>query len=82
VGSIEGALSGARHFVLPASPSSARSEWVRKEITYWRAHRAHDTMFVVLTDGEIVWDDDADFDWAATTALPESLSGWFSAVKD
>jgi WD40 repeat protein len=78
-GSIERALHDSRHFVLLASPESARSKWVRREIGYWRTHRTRETMFIVLTGGDIAWNDDAsDFDWAATTALPDVLSGWFA----
>jgi hypothetical protein len=33
--SIQNALDSARWFILLASPESARSRWVREEITYW-----------------------------------------------
>lgn len=37
-------------------------------------------MLLALTDGEIVWDEaTGDFDWTRTDALPQCLSGWFTA---
>ncbi|MFG2934073.1 TIR domain-containing protein [Streptomyces achromogenes] len=75
---IEKSLAGSRYFVLLASPESARSPWVGREIAFWKQHRGPDTMLIVLTDGEIVWDDDrGDFAWERTTALPGELRGWF-----
>ncbi len=35
-------------------------------------------LLIVLTDGDIVWDDEVgDFDWTKTTALPRTLAGTF-----
>ncbi|CAM5385257.1 TIR domain-containing protein [Streptomyces aurantiogriseus] len=75
---IEGALESSRYFILLASPESARSPWVRREISFWKAHRGPGTLLIVLTGGEIVWDhDQGDFQWEQTTALPDDLRGWF-----
>ncbi|MEU2284029.1 TIR domain-containing protein [Streptomyces sp. NPDC013178] len=75
---IEGALESSRYFILLASPESARSPWVRREIDFWKAHRGPETMLIVLTGGEIVWDHHrGDFQWERTTALPDGLRGWF-----
>ena len=79
---IQAALRGARAFILLASESSARSQWVGREVQTWRlASRQADgslrpdrPILIVLTDGEIAWDHAAgDFDWTRTTALPLSL---------
>jgi hypothetical protein len=36
-------------------------------------------LLIVLTDGEILWDESTnDFDWSVTTAIPKELSGTFS----
>jgi WD40 repeat protein len=76
--SIQQALDATRYFVLLASPQAAESKWVGKELSYWLAHKPADRVLLVLTDGEIAWDDAAgDFDWASTTALPPSLAGAF-----
>jgi WD40 repeat protein len=73
---IEVALSQTRYFVLLASPEAAASHWVDKEVRWWRAHRTHDSVLIVLTDGGLRWDPDSgDFDAAA--ALPPGLRGWF-----
>jgi hypothetical protein len=77
---IERALSGAAHFILLASPESAASPWVRKEIDWWLQHRSMETMLVLLTGGGLVWDSTAnDFDWTRTTAISRELSGRFPA---
>ncbi|MFE7740719.1 toll/interleukin-1 receptor domain-containing protein [Nocardia sp. NPDC057455] len=75
---IEDALRRSRYFVLLASPQAAQSQWVGKEIEYWKEHKSPETLLIALTHGEIVWRDD-DFDWTETTSLPRSLSGYFDA---
>ena len=78
--SIETALDGARHLVLLASPDAAASPWVAKEIHQWRETRPAERVVLVLTDGELRWDPDAnDFDWPASNAAPRALSGAFDA---
>ncbi|MGH4024600.1 MAG: TIR domain-containing protein [Pseudonocardiaceae bacterium] len=77
-GSIAAALRDSRFFVLMASPESAASPWVQREVEFWQTHRGPDTFLIVLTEGTIVWDPAAcDFDWDRTTALPQRLRGWF-----
>lgn len=75
--SIEDALRRSRKFILLASPESAGSQWVGDEVEWWRENRSCEDFIIVRTGGVIAWDGE-DFDWAATTALPEALSGWFS----
>jgi hypothetical protein len=78
--SIERALESSEYFVLLASPAGAASEWVQREIQHWLDRRSPDTLLIVLTDGELEWDDAAgDFDWSRTTALPRLLERRFSA---
>ena len=73
---IEEALSHARYFVLLVSPEAAASDWVDKEVRWWRENRSHDTVLIVLTDGELGWDEvSGGFD--ATAAIPPGLRGWF-----
>ncbi|PTL79972.1 TIR domain-containing protein [Vitiosangium sp. GDMCC 1.1324] len=77
---IESALRSSRYFILLASPEAARSEWVRREVSFWQEERERDTFLIALTEGEIHWDAKAgDFDWQRTTALPEQLRGAFDA---
>lgn len=73
------ALAASGHFLLLASPEAAQSHWVQQEVEWWLTHRSPRTLFVVLTDGTLVWDDSAgDFDWARTDALPTTLKGAFN----
>ncbi|MGD9359086.1 MAG: TIR domain-containing protein [Desulfobacterales bacterium] len=77
--SIQEALTASEYFILLASPESADSNWVVKEIDFWCHNRPSDNIIIVLTGGEIVWDGAAgDFDWELTTSLPECLRGVFS----
>ncbi|MFD5825487.1 hypothetical protein [Lentzea sp. NPDC060358] len=73
-GAILDGLGRAEHFLLLASPASARSRWVAKEVAWWLENRDRRSLFVVLTDGEAVWDNGV-LDTARTTALPEALHG-------
>lgn len=75
---IEQALSDSKHLILLASPESAQSEWVNKEVEYWLNHKSINTLLIGLTDGEILWKNKSkDFDWSVTNALPLSLQGKF-----
>jgi len=66
---IASALQGSATFVLLASTAGGRSPWVQREVRTWQAQRPRRPLFIVVTDGEVVWDDDAgDFDWQRTTA--------------
>src|SRR4029450_10527827 len=55
-GAIENALASASHFILLASPESAASPWVRKEIEWWLQHRSMETMLVLLPGGGLFVD--------------------------
>ena len=49
-----------------ASPESAASPWVRKEIEWWLRNRSVDSMLVLLTGGELARERGAgDFDWTS-----------------
>jgi len=77
---IEVALSQCEWFILMASPRSAASKWVTRELEWWFAHRPADHVLIVRSAGDIEWDDHTprgDFDWHRTTALPRVLSGRF-----
>ncbi len=72
---IEAALNGSGWFVLLASPESASSEWVNKEITHWVATKSVDRILPVVTDGIWEWDPaTADFS-ADSSAVPNALRG-------
>lgn len=76
---IEQALGQSEWFLFLASPQAARSQWVQKELQWWLGNRASSRLLILLTDGELYWDNAArDFDWARTTALPRDLQGRFA----
>src|SRR6185369_10397918 len=65
-----------------SSPEAAESKWGQAEINEWLKLRkaSLDNFNIVLTEGEIVWDDETnDFDWEKTTALPKTLQAKFSS---
>ena len=65
-----------RYFILLASPSSAQSFWVQKEVETWLQLGRANRLLIVLTGGEIRWSrQDRAVDAAATTALPGVLQG-------
>ena len=76
--SIELALSASEFFLFMASPGAAQSHWVQKEVAWWLTNRSAQTFLILLTEGEIAWDEaNGEFDWAVTTALPTQLSKVF-----
>lgn len=76
---VQEVLDGSRCLILLASPESARSVWVQREIARWQQVQPRRPILIGRTGGEIVWDHAAgDFDWARTTALPAALRGWFT----
>lgn len=77
-GEIQESLEKSVAFILLASPESAQSEWVAKEVRFWLEHRPDRPLLVVLTGGELAWAHD-DFDWSRTTALPRALEKTFKA---
>jgi WD40 repeat protein len=71
--SIETALAGSEYFIVLVSPEAALSKWVCKEVEYWVSHRSPDTMLLILTDGNIVWDAErGDFD-RTLSAVPAPI---------
>lgn len=77
--SIESSMDDSDWFVFLASPESASSPWVERELAHWLDTRGPDQVLPVLTDGTWVWDDETgDFDLAASTAVPAALVGVFA----
>ncbi len=73
------ALRSSTAYLLIASPSARQSPWVNKELEFWLTIRGTENLFIVLGEGEIVWDRESGcFDPATTTALPASLMTCFS----
>ena len=58
---ITNALDETQFLILIASPESAQSKWVDKEVIYWcDQRRAADRLIIVVSDGEFAWDEEAD----------------------
>ena len=73
------ALAESEWFVFLASPRAAQSHWVQQEIAWWLDNRRADRLLIVLTDGDLAWDDAIrDFDWQRTSAVPGQLKGRFA----
>ena len=76
---IQSALSQSEYLIYLASPTSAASKWINKEIEYWLEHKSVDTILIGLTDGEIWWDDQSkSFVNADVNSLPEILEKKFT----
>ena len=77
--SIEQALGQSRFLILLASPESAASRWVNKEVAYWLEHKGAGTFLIALTDGELAWDDGVgDFGGNESKPLPPAAAGGFA----
>jgi len=75
---IESALSESEWFLFMASPQASQSHWVQKELSWWLEHRTCDRMLILLSEGELHWDESTqNFDWRRTTAVPGTLRGQF-----
>lgn len=75
---IEAGLARSDWLVVMASPESRASEWVGREIEWWLEHKSVDTILLVVTAGQLVWDEQqGDWDPELSTALPTRLLGQF-----
>lgn len=78
-GSIVNALNESEYFILLASPEASSSQWVKQEVSFWLQNKSKRKLLIVLTDGDIVWNNiSKGFDWSVTTALPDNLEKSFS----
>ena len=76
---IEAALSQSEYLIYMASPLSASSKWASKEVGYWLENKSIDKLLIVLTDGDIVWDDAAkSFLNKDKNSLPDALENKFT----
>jgi len=76
---IRNGLENSEYFICMASSAYSKSKWCVREAEWWRDNKSIDKFLIVLTEGEILWDESTnDFDWNVTTALPKALSGVFN----
>ena len=72
--SVVAALDSSRFFILLASPESARSGWVNREVEWWWNHRGAEGLLIVLTGGRLPWSaPDEPGDLALPPVLIENL---------
>ena len=70
--SIEQAIANSEYLLIMASPQAAHSQWVPREIEAFVQCNSTDKVILVLTDGELAWDNARqDFDWDTTTSFPK-----------
>ncbi len=77
-GAIERALDESEWLVLLASPASASSEWVNRELAHWIATKPIDRILPVVTDGTWEWDASKKRLSDNSTAAPDMLRGVFA----
>jgi hypothetical protein len=58
--SIVEALASSNWLILMTSPDAAKSNWVNREISWWLANKSPQRLLVVLTDGELIWDEESE----------------------
>lgn len=76
---IQKALDTSEYFLLLASPASASSVWVEKEIEYWLESHSLETIIIVLTEGDVSWDNsNHNISNPKMNALPEVLESKIS----
>ena len=74
-GSVRKALDSSQYLILLASPRAAQSDWVIREIEYWRDHKRPDRILIGLTDGELTFGPTPQATLPAErNALPEPLA--------
>ncbi|MFD4715705.1 TIR domain-containing protein [Streptomyces sp. NPDC058430] len=75
---IEAGLSRSEWLVVMASPEAKASAWVDREIEWWLTNRSVDSILLVVSGGQLVWDEQrGDWNPELSTALPTRLSGRF-----
>jgi hypothetical protein len=76
--SIVTAIDNADNLILLASPIAKESFWINKEIEHWLSKERTGRLYIILSQGKIVWDYNSnDFDWGKTNCLPKILQSRF-----
>ncbi len=77
---LEQGLLSSRYLIVLLSPEGARSEWLNREIRFFMQHRGAERILLVITDGDMAWDDrTGDFDRQHSSAVPPALLGAFTS---
>ena len=75
---IQKALDDSEYLIYMASPESANSKWVNKEIKYWLEVKSIDTLLIVLSDGHLNWEINDKISNQGINSLPPTLVGVFN----
>lgn len=76
---IQAALDKSEYFIYIASPASASSKWVIKEILHWLEKNPIDNLLIILTEGEIPWNNNENYFLNPdSNSLPSELESLFS----
>jgi len=73
--SISTALDESDWLILLASPESARSEWVNREVGHWLEHKGIERLIVAVTAGRCHWDEQLGGFDPDSDAVPDALRG-------
>ncbi len=73
--SIAKALDESAWMILLASPESAGSEWVNREVSYWLGRRGADRLIVAITAGRCRWNEELGGFDPDSDAVPAALRG-------
>ena len=77
-GTVQQQMAGSDWLIVLACPESAASPWVRQELDHWCDTKHVDRVLIVLTGGELVWDDEAATFGADSTALAPEVAARFA----
>lgn len=76
---IEKSLAEAEFLIYMASIESRQSKWVNKELDYWVNHKSIDKLIIVVTDGDVNWDNkNKSFIQSDQSCIPEMLNKAFN----
>ena len=70
---IKTALDNSEYLIYMASPESASSKWVNKEIEFWLEYKDINSILIVLTRGSINWNLAQNNDKSLDNSLPDVL---------
>ena len=70
---IEKGLTDAGWLILLATPESAASEYVNKEVKWWVDHKDPSTILLVHAGGELAWDRDTGDFTSDSSSVPQAL---------
>jgi WD40 repeat protein len=75
---IQMALQKSTFLIVLASPDSAVSKWVDREIRWWLENKSVERLLLGVTRGAIYWNETQEaFDEASSTALPSAVRNAF-----